>query len=95
MLGSVEARFLLFSLSQSVFEFDDDCDIDGVGAMLGGIGSGYVVQKYSVYDGIDLVSRDWFSIWMVFATYAMILGILFAIVFKYKHNPDKIGEVTH
>ncbi len=63
---------------------------NGVGAMLGGIGSGYVVQYFTTETG-----RDWFSIWMVFAAYAVVLGILFALVFKYKHNPDTIKEVSH
>ncbi len=58
--------------------------------MLGGLGSGYVVQYYTTEAG-----RDWFSIWMVFAAYAMILAILFAIIFKYKHNPEVIKEVSH
>ena len=68
---------------------------NGIGAVLGGLGSGYIVQKYSVYEAGDLVSRDWYSIWIIFAGYAIILAILFAIIFKYKHNPDKIGEVKH
>jgi len=63
---------------------------NGVGAMIGGIGSGYVVQYFTTETG-----RDWFSIWMVFAAYAMILGILFTLIFKYKHNPDTIKNVTH
>ncbi len=68
---------------------------NGLGAMLGGIGSGYIVQKYSVYEGVELVSRDWFSIWMVFAAYALILALLFMVIFKYKHNPNKIIEIKH
>jgi len=63
---------------------------NGVGAILGGIGSGYVVQYFTTETG-----RDWFSIWMVFAGYALILALLFWMVFKYKHNPDKIEEVSH
>ena len=63
---------------------------NGVGAMIGGMGSGYVVQYFTTETG-----RDWFSIWMVFAAYAMILGILFVVIFKYKHNPDTIKNVTH
>lgn len=63
---------------------------NGVGALIGGYTSGLIVDYYS-YDG----NRDWFSIWMVFATYALILGILFAVIFKYKHNPDTIKNVTH
>lgn len=69
---------------------------NGVGAMLGGIGSGYVVQLYSVYDSNQmLVSRDWFSIWMIFAAYAMLLAVLFAIIFKYKHRPEAIKDISH
>ncbi len=63
---------------------------NGVGAMLGGIGSGYVVQYFTTDAG-----RDWFSIWMVFAAYAMILGILFALIFKYKHKPEVIKNIQH
>jgi len=63
---------------------------NGVGAMLGGIGSGYVVQYFTTEAG-----RDWFSIWMVFAGYAILLAVLFALIFKYKHNPNTIKEVSH
>lgn len=68
---------------------------NGVGAILGGYGSGYIVQKHSVYENGILMSRDWFTIWSIFAVYAIILAVLFAIVFKYKHNPDEIGNVSH
>ena len=68
---------------------------NGIGAVIGGITSGYIVQQYSVYDGDLLVSRDWFSIWMIFAAYAVFLAITFAIIFKYKHRPEKIGDISH
>jgi len=68
---------------------------NGVGAVLGGIASGYIVQQYSVYNGDILVSRDWYTIWIIFAAYALVLATLFGLIFKYKHNPDKIGEVSH
>jgi len=68
---------------------------NGVGAVLGGISSGYIVQKYSVYVDKVLVSRDWFTIWAIFASYALVLAIVFALVFKYKHNPEAIKEVRH
>jgi len=68
---------------------------NGIGAVLGGIGSGYIVQKYSVYEADVLVSRDWFSIWMIFAGYALILAITFALIFKYKHDSKNIMEVQH
>jgi len=63
---------------------------NGIGAVLGGLGSGYIVQMYTTDAG-----RDWTSIWMIFAVYALILALVFAILFKYKHNPDAIGEVKH
>jgi len=102
------AAFDFFNISGSLFiETETDSKFrssaqglfilltNGVGAVLGGIGSGYIVQKYSVYEAGNLVSRDWFTIWSVFAIYALVLAVLFALVFKYKHNPDKIGEVSH
>jgi NHS family xanthosine MFS transporter len=72
---------------------------NGVGAIIGAKASGYIVDLYSKYQIIDgenkLVSRDWYNIWMIFAVYAIILAVLFALVFRYKHNPDKIGDVSH
>ncbi len=63
---------------------------NGVGAVLGGLGSGYVVEHFTTESG-----RDWFSIWMIFAAYALFLAIIFALVFKYKHDPNAIKEVSH
>jgi MFS transporter, NHS family, xanthosine permease len=31
--------------------------------------------------------KDWQSIWLTFAGYALILGIVFPLVFKYRHDP--------
>ncbi len=102
------AAFDFFNISGSLFiETETDSKFrssaqglfilltNGIGAVLGGLGSGYIVQKYSVYEAGALISRDWFSIWMIFAGYAIILAVLFALIFKYKHNPDKIGDVKH
>jgi NHS family xanthosine MFS transporter len=52
----------------------------GFGPILGGYGSGYIVDLYTE-KGI----RDWFSIWFVFAFYALTIAIVFALVFKHKH----------
>jgi NHS family xanthosine MFS transporter len=54
---------------------------NGIGAMIGGYGSGLVVD-YFTNDG----TSDWPTIWLVFAGYALILGIIFPLVFKYKHK---------
>ncbi|HAN79761.1 MAG TPA: MFS transporter [Bacteroidales bacterium] len=55
---------------------------NGVGAFLGGMLSGWVVDFYTA-DGV----KDWQSIWFVFAAYALVLAIIFPIAFRYKHKP--------
>lgn len=59
--------------------------VNGLGAYLGAVISGRVVDYFTV-DGI----KDWQSIWLVFGAYTLILGILFAISFKYKNNPNSV-----
>jgi len=39
--------------------------------------------------------KDWPHIWMTFAIYALIVTVLFAILFKHKHKPEEIKEVNH
>ncbi len=63
---------------------------NGLGAFVGGMASGWVVEYFTV----DVV-KDWQSIWFTFAGYALILGIAFPLVFKYRHDPEKMGKVVH
>ena len=39
--------------------------------------------------------RDWHDIWLTFAAYSLVIGILFAIFFKHKHNPEEVSKVSH
>lgn len=39
--------------------------------------------------------RDWPSIWLAFAVYALVVAIAFAILFKHKHNPEDVEAVSH
>ena len=55
---------------------------NGFGAWIGTYISGRVVDYYTT-NGI----RDWHSIWISFAAYALALGITFPVVFRYKHDP--------
>lgn len=57
---------------------------NGLGAIIGGNASGWVVDHFT-YDGIT----NWPAAWYVFAGYAAVIGIIFAVVFKYKHNPKE------
>jgi len=63
---------------------------NGIGAYLGGILSGWVVDHFTT-NGI----RDWQSIWFTFGGYALVLGIVFPLVFRYKHDPTMAVEVKH
>lgn len=41
-----------------------------------------------------IMMKDWQGIWTVFALYALVVAILFAILFKHKHDPNEI-KVSH
>ena len=61
--------------------------VNGVGAWVGSILSGMAVDYFSV-DGV----KDWQTIWLVFAAYALALAVIFALFFKYKHEPEKLAQ---
>ena len=63
---------------------------NGIGAFLGNYISGQVIDHFTA-NGV----KDWHSIWFAFAGYALVLGILFPIVFRYKHNPADLETITH
>lgn len=52
---------------------------NGIGAIIGSKASGWVVDYFTTESG-----RDWQSIWFVFAAYALVVGVLFAFIFKEK-----------
>ena len=54
---------------------------NGIGAFVGTYISGRVVDYFTA-NGI----KDWHSIWLTFAGYALVLGITFPLVFRYKHT---------
>ncbi len=59
--------------------------VNGIGAVLGSLISGYAIQKYYVLE-IATQQKNWPGIWMSFAIYSLILGILFVIFFKENHS---------
>ena len=52
---------------------------NGIGAIIGSYGAGYIATHF-----------DWPTPWFIFAGYSLIIAILFAILFKYEHKPDKL-----
>lgn len=65
---------------------------NGVGAYLGTVVSSWAIGKYFV----DAEGHtNWHGAWLAFAAYAAVVGILFAIFFRHKHEPEKIGSIQH
>lgn len=52
------------------------------------VDSGVVVDYFTV-DGI----KDWQTIWLVFAAYAVVIAIIFAVSFNYKSDIEETKNV--
>ncbi len=61
--------------------------VNGVGAYVGAISSGHVVDYFTV-EGV----KDWHSIWLSFAAYTLVLLVIFVFVFQYKHDPSEMQD---
>jgi MFS transporter, NHS family, xanthosine permease len=89
--------FDFFNISGSLFvENETDSSIrssaqgvfmimtNGFGAFIGSYVAGWIVDK-----------AGWPNSWFIFAGYSMVVTIVFAIVFKYKHDPTQLGKISH
>lgn len=61
---------------------------NGFGAIIGSLASGYLIEHFF---SSTAGSIEWFPTWLTFAIYALVVAILFALLFKHKH---KLMEVT-
>lgn len=62
---------------------------NGFGAVMGSLGSGWLIEKYFTHTNGD---KMWHEIWLSFSLYALIIAILFAILFKHNHHPENIKK---
>ena len=60
---------------------------NGVGAVLGNIIAGFVIAKW--FENPITHAKDWPGIWYSFAGYALVVAVLFTVLFRYKHNPKE------
>ena len=72
---------------------------NGIGASVGTWIAGKIVTHYCSWEGGYLVAREgvaggWPATWLVFAGYALVVAVVFALVFRYKHNPEAIGKAS-
>jgi NHS family xanthosine MFS transporter len=54
---------------------------NGVGAILGSVVSGIVIDRFFTHDG----AKDWHGIWLSFAAYSLVVAVAFALLFKHRH----------
>lgn len=64
---------------------------NGLGAILGGIFAGKIVDYFTDAAG----NKNWQNIWFTFAGYALVIAVFFLAIFKYKHNPKEIEGIKH
>lgn len=64
---------------------------NGFGAYFGGRISGILIDEYFTHNNV----RDWHSIWLAFAGYALVIAIAFALLFKHKHDPQAVENIVH
>ena len=65
---------------------------NGFGAYLGSIVSSYLIGKYFI---LPNHATNWTATWLAFAIYAFIVGILFLVLFKHKHDPKVVEQYAH
>lgn len=66
---------------------------NGIGATIGTLGAqaivNYFVNKpHAAGAAPEMVAAGWQNAWFVFAAYALVVAVVFAIVFKYNYNPE-------
>lgn len=66
--------------------------VNGIGAYFGSVLSGVAVDYFSV-DGV----KDWQTIWLVFAAYALVLAVVFYFSFTYRYasKNSEMRTVAH
>jgi NHS family xanthosine MFS transporter len=65
---------------------------NGFGAFMGSKVSGFVIDNYYTASNGD---KQWLGIWLCFAIYALVIAVLFSVLFKHKHDPDAVANVQH
>lgn len=66
---------------------------NGVGATLGMLAAGAIVNNFCSYNEEGYMVGDWPTVWLIFAGYALLVGILFIFAFR---NPakKKVADVS-
>ncbi len=67
---------------------------NGIGAYLGSVISGIVAEHYTqIIDEKQIT--DWHTVWLIFAGYALVLAVIFMVIFKNDTNEQKTAEAVN
>lgn len=61
---------------------------NGIGATVGTLGAQAVVNHFVDMNSSVPQVEGWSQAWFVFAAYALVVAVLFALIFKYEHRPE-------
>ena len=76
---------------------------NGIGATVGTLGAQAVVNRLVpatesvdgvVVNGLSVV-EGWSTTWLTFAGYALVVAVLFMVLFRYKHDANKQMNINH
>ena len=77
---------------------------NGIGATVGTLGAQAVVNRFvpvatetadKVVTNGQAIAEGWSNTWLIFAGYALVVALLFWVLFKYKHDPNKVADIKH
>jgi NHS family xanthosine MFS transporter len=63
---------------------------NGLGATIGTVLAQQVVNLFVDFTSEVPQIEGWSKAWFVFAGYMLVVTVLFAFLFKYKHNPSEM-----
>lgn len=70
---------------------------NGLGASIGTLSAQMVIDRYVNSLGANAdpmaVWQGWNTCWYIFAGYALVVAVVFAIMFRYKHEPEALKPV--
>ena len=61
---------------------------NGIGATVGTLSAQAVVNRFVDFNSTEPQVAGWSQAWFIFAAYALVVAVVFAIVFRYKHTPE-------
>ena len=65
---------------------------NGLGATIGTLAAGAIINKYCSYNEAGYLMGEWQTPWFIFAGFALVVAIAFMFLFKYKHVPESEAQ---